>query len=174
MNFFHQIAVRETIESIVVAIVLAFVFKSFEAEAYIIPTGSMAPTLRGEHYDVVCEQCGDRYQSGWLDGRPIYRLYCPMCGHSLSLKANDIDDQPYDGDRILVNKYIYDFSEPRRWDVIVFKNPRTPSKTTSSDFVDCRTNPFRSSLATSTLTIGTTKNSRIGRLPKRNRKKSRR
>ena len=36
---------RETIESIVVAFLLAFLFRTFEAEPFVIPTGSMAPTL---------------------------------------------------------------------------------------------------------------------------------
>jgi len=31
------------------------------------------------------------------------------------------------GDRILVHKYLYFFSEPKRWDVVVFKNPTGPS-----------------------------------------------
>jgi len=43
---------RETIESIVIAFVLAFLFRTFEAEAFVIPTGSMAPTLMGRHKDV--------------------------------------------------------------------------------------------------------------------------
>lgn len=55
--------VRETIESIVVAFVLAFLFRTFEAEAFVIPTGSMAPTLMGRHKDVYCPQCGFRYQA---------------------------------------------------------------------------------------------------------------
>jgi signal peptidase I len=36
----------------------------------------------------------------------------------------DLDSQSsYNGDRILVNKYVYTFSEPQRWDVVVFKFP---------------------------------------------------
>src|SRR5579864_2542094 len=57
-------ATRETIESVVVAFVLAFLFKTFEAEAFVIPTGSMAPTLYGQHRDVYCEQCGTRFAVG--------------------------------------------------------------------------------------------------------------
>ena len=29
----------------------------------------------------------------------------------------------FNGDRILVDKLVYDFAEPRRWDVVVFKYP---------------------------------------------------
>ena len=31
------------------------------------------------------------------------------------------------GDRVLVLKYLYAFSEPKRWDVVVFKNPTDPN-----------------------------------------------
>src|SRR5215218_3992690 len=54
--------IRETIESIVIAFVLAFLFRTFEAEAFVIPTGSMAPTLQGRHKDVVCPECGYSYR----------------------------------------------------------------------------------------------------------------
>jgi hypothetical protein len=33
------------------------------------------------------------------------------------------DHPTYGGDRIIVSKFTYDFSEPDRWDVVVFKNP---------------------------------------------------
>src|SRR5687768_5328923 len=49
---------RETVESIVVAFVLAFLFRTFEAEAFVIPTGSMSPSLQGQHKDVACTECG--------------------------------------------------------------------------------------------------------------------
>ena len=53
-------AARETVESIVVAVILAFLFRAFIAEAFVIPTGSMAPTLQGRHMDVRCIECGYR------------------------------------------------------------------------------------------------------------------
>jgi len=49
---------RETVESLVVAFVLAFLFRTFEAEAFVIPTGSMSPSLQGQHKDVECTHCG--------------------------------------------------------------------------------------------------------------------
>ena len=56
-------AVRETIESIVIAFVLAFLFRTFEAEAFVIPTGSMSPSLQGMHKDVDCSECGYRFRT---------------------------------------------------------------------------------------------------------------
>ena len=55
---------RETIESIVVAFTLALLFRAFEAEAFVIPTGSMAPALMGRHKDLVCMACGRDYWVG--------------------------------------------------------------------------------------------------------------
>jgi signal peptidase I len=55
---------RETVESIVVAFTLALLFRAFEAEAFVIPTGSMAPTLMGRHKDLACESCGRPFTVG--------------------------------------------------------------------------------------------------------------
>src|SRR5687768_18173215 len=53
---------RETFESIAMAVILALLFRGFVAEAFVIPTGSMAPTLQGRHKDVQCPQCHYWYQ----------------------------------------------------------------------------------------------------------------
>lgn len=125
-------AVRETIESIVIAFILAFLFRTFEAEAFVIPTGSMAPTLHGMHKDVECPQCGITYRVGASKesdeeasrhggrGIPVDDGMCPQCGftrHDLGTAST------YGGDRILVNKFAYQLGEPERWDVIVFRFP---------------------------------------------------
>ena len=49
---------RETIETIVFVVVLVLMLKTFLAEAFVIPTGSMATTLLGYHKDINCRQCG--------------------------------------------------------------------------------------------------------------------
>ncbi|HSU69376.1 MAG TPA: S26 family signal peptidase, partial [Tepidisphaeraceae bacterium] len=54
-------SIKETIESILVAFVLAFIFRAFVVEAFVIPTGSMAPTLMGAHMRFVCQDCGYRF-----------------------------------------------------------------------------------------------------------------
>ncbi len=121
---------RETVESIVVAFVLAFLFRGFEAEAFVIPTGSMAPTLYGRHKESDCEQCGFHILIGASDeidddtgyfssNKRIETAICPNCRFE-----NDVRNAPvFKGDRILVNKFPYEFSDPERWDVPVFKYP---------------------------------------------------
>ncbi|HTN75581.1 MAG TPA: S26 family signal peptidase, partial [Pirellulaceae bacterium] len=79
-------AMRETIESIVIAIILAFLFRTFEAEAFVIPTGSMAPTLQGRHKDVECPQCAYRYRTGASDeeksAKAVVGTVCPICRYT--------------------------------------------------------------------------------------------
>ncbi|MEM6562257.1 MAG: S26 family signal peptidase, partial [Planctomycetota bacterium] len=41
--------VKELVENMLIAFVLAFMFRCFVVEAFVIPTGSMAPTLLGAH-----------------------------------------------------------------------------------------------------------------------------
>lgn len=134
----HGRALRETVESVVVAFVLAFLFRTFEAEAFVIPTGSMAPTLQGRHKDVTCAKCGYAYRASAseevrLDGSPetdpgkhVARTVCPMCSYELPVdpaQSGKLETVSYNGDRILVGKGLYEFFEPRRWDVVVFKYP---------------------------------------------------
>lgn len=124
---------REYVESIAMAIILALVFRNFVAEAFVIPTGSMAPTLTGRHKDVQCPQCQHWYQTGASneaaqDGSPtgthVIGTTCPMCRFPQTLDVvNKPNDGSFSGDRIIVSKFSYDFSEPKRWDVIVFKYP---------------------------------------------------
>lgn len=147
---------RETVESIVVAFVLAFLFRTFEAEAFVIPTGSMSPSLQGRHKDVECAECGYRFRTsassedledigpGHAYATPrdaeVVGGVCPMCSFPMPFtddlpehvrdevaELTDLEQlgtfRTYPGDRILVNKYGFDFGDPERWDVIVFKFP---------------------------------------------------
>jgi signal peptidase I len=58
---------REVIESIAFAFILAFILRTFLAEAFVIPTGSMAPTLYGRCKEVTCSQCKHRFAIGASD-----------------------------------------------------------------------------------------------------------
>jgi signal peptidase I len=143
--------VKETIESILVAFILAFIFRAFVVEAFVIPTGSMAPTLLGAHMRFTCPDCGYVFDVNYSsndaseddmhmpsDGYPRTDIYCPNCGDHIAVPArygpenrilNPADAVPVNfGDRILVLKYYYLIGPPARWDVVVFKSPDEPQK----------------------------------------------
>ncbi|MCL2305582.1 MAG: S26 family signal peptidase [Planctomycetaceae bacterium] len=141
-------SLREGIETLAIAVVLCFLFKTFEAEAFVIPTGSMAPTLMGAHKDLNCPQCGFRYKisaSEEVDegnrGTTTARLRmkqappkvvggtCPQCRFTAYFgNENGQEEVPrtYAGDRIFVYKYLYDQIQPQRWAVTVFRFPGGP------------------------------------------------
>lgn len=130
-------------EQVIVALVLAFVFRAFVVEAFVIPTGSMATTLLGAHMRFDCPDCGWDYSvnyptAGGTTGVParstvggqarIYNIRCPNCGYRLLPNAEEgissASAPPvYHGDRILVLKHVFLMKDPDRWDVVVFKNP---------------------------------------------------
>src|SRR5260221_9710214 len=92
--------VKETVESILVAFILAFIFRGFVVEAFVIPTGSMAPTLYGAHMRFRCPDCGTAFDLGYSmnngSKEPDYPaaaprkvdVYCPNCGYEFRSGAN--------------------------------------------------------------------------------------
>jgi len=122
-------SIKDTFQSIVIALVLAFLFRAYVVEAFVIPTGSMAPTLLGDHVSAQCLQCGYELAVGVDNNGDLpaasERVVCPMCRYPNLLSRFGVRRT---GDRIMVQKYIYDFTEPRRWDVVVFKAPHVPKK----------------------------------------------
>jgi signal peptidase I len=131
---------RESIESFVV-VFLCFLIWSLEAEGFVIPTGSMAPTLMGRHKEIICPQCGyvftvnaDREvqppAKGTSQGRRIETGTCENCRFECPVA----DAPSFSGDRIYVIKdglQLPFFAEAgrvklKRWDVAVFKLPEEP------------------------------------------------
>lgn len=143
--------IKETVTSIIISFVMAFVFRGFVIEAYLIPTGSMAPTLLGAHMRFKGPESGfawavgpwDVMEDGMTplpfqggppaavgDSGPISAVasdpvvvHDPMTGQELT--GQGIKTRW--GDRIFVLKYLYSIFDPQRFDVVVFKNPRDPS-----------------------------------------------
>ncbi len=131
--------IKETIISVVIAFVMAFVFRAFVIEPFIIPTGSMAPTLMGAHVQILSPETGAEWPidapykvgppgqqvpapvQGTAD-RPL-RVHDPMTTQELNI-TKGLPTQA--GDRILVFKYLFGIYDPQRWDVVVFKAPHDP------------------------------------------------
>jgi signal peptidase I len=149
---------REIIETVVFVVVLVLMLKSFAAEAFVIPTGSMAETLWGYQKVVTCPKCKYEFPvncSNEVDPNdgppsPIYACICPNCRQHIhfpsaySVNPNYAADHPRSveipdpgpssGDRVLVAKFAYEMGrKPNRLDVVVFKFPGNDKDQRPSD-----------------------------------------
>lgn len=119
---------RERIETVVVVFILVNVLRMFGAEAFVIPTGSMATTLLGAHKTLTCPKCGhvnsvnaSDQAEGRNGGAPVVQGQCHNCRQPVDLEGEGIGG----GDRVLVAKFLYEgFFHPERWQVVVFKCPQ--------------------------------------------------
>ena len=131
-----QESMRDFVEQIVIAFILAFLIRGFDAEAFVIPTGSMAPTLMGRHKEVTCPECGILYAINASDETELFIVEhrLPEVGVCWNCRyRTNVDATPsFKGDRILVMKFPYEMpflpgsSGPKRWDVVVFHYPEKP------------------------------------------------
>jgi signal peptidase I len=117
-----------TLQSLIVAFVLAMTFRGFVTEGFVIPTGSMAPTLMGEHLLLHSDQTGSTCPVDAKGYKRASAVYDPMLGSGYPMNAAHVRARQRTrmGDRILVLKSMYPFAEPDRFDVVVFKNPTDP------------------------------------------------
>ena len=132
----RQTDIAETLLSLLVAFSIALAFRGFVVEGFVIPTGSMAPTLMGQHVRFRAPDTGYEYaldpsalkQSVSGPDQPVLAVD-PMISEDRGvgrIPAGALLSRVSAGDRVLVLKYLYEFFEPDRWDVVVFKNPVDP------------------------------------------------
>lgn len=134
---------REIFETVVFVVVLVLLLKTFVAEAFVIPTGSMGPTLYGYQKIVTCDKCGHTFPvncSSEVDpqhGRQavfVTGCYCPNCQNQIKW-GPESGPGWNSGDRVLVAKFLYDRDrlwKPKRHQVFVFKYPEKPQQETTA------------------------------------------
>ena len=133
---------HDVLGSSVKVLVATLILRVFVLESFAIPTGSMASSLRGAHKTQCCRDCGYEYAYGMrmAPGRASEsevptamprRMRCPLCQHETREGHADYDRaasrQAKRGDQILVLKSPFglgDWCGPKRWDVVVFKDPQ--------------------------------------------------
>ena len=76
-----------TLQSLIVAFVLAMTFRGFVTEGFVIPTGSMAPTLMGEHLLLHSDQTGATYPVDAKGYKQARQVYDPMLGNGYPMNA---------------------------------------------------------------------------------------
>ncbi len=118
--------------------VVVLILRTWYVEGLIFPcrvaSGSMAETLLGPHYHVICEDCGHRFDCGADSATDRPRAVCPNCGYA----DNDLASLgELAGDRLLIHKSAFQFHvpgpwkvrrPPRRWEVVAFRHPSQPGR----------------------------------------------
>jgi signal peptidase I len=123
---FTNPTVPDTLISVIIAFALAFIGRAYVLEPFVIPTGSMAPTLLGAHYRAVSDESGtnwpvDRQLSESGDGALVRDPYTATEFEAGGLRQRS-------GDRILVLKRTPFSPAIERFEVAVFRNPADPNE----------------------------------------------
>jgi signal peptidase I len=118
-------SIADTVISVIFALSVAFLFRAYVIEAFVIPTGSMAPTLLGAHYTARSPATGAVFA---VDRRLTEHgrdatVRDPFSGQTLGVPTARLD-----GDRIFVRKRTPLSPPPERFDVVVFRSPTEPDE----------------------------------------------
>jgi signal peptidase I len=126
-------ASRRLTESLIIFVGAILFLRALAVEPFGVPTGSMAPTLHGNHKCTDCPRCGFPIRVGEpsddqrhgarrvpADPSRYPPVTCPNCGQSNIDMTNSL---LVSGDRLLVDKNIYQIRKPRRWEPAVFRCP---------------------------------------------------
>jgi signal peptidase I len=130
---------RQSAELSALFVIIVILLRGFVLEGYLISTGSMAPNLLGFHKRIVCPTCGNLFAFGVTfddsvdpaigrsSGDSGIRSYatCPNCGQ-VNINVSSVPNAH--GDQLLVQKHLYAFRRPYRWEIVVFRSPHSPGE----------------------------------------------
>ncbi|MFL5339189.1 MAG: signal peptidase I [Gemmataceae bacterium] len=129
-----EFTIRRFVESAALFLCAVILLRSIAVEPFGVPTGSMAPTMAGNHKGCICPRCGYPMLVGSNAGahndlaasqRGYATAFCPNC-YQGDLGLDAVPETA--GDRLLVDKNIFEMRRPRRWEVAIFRCPSDPTK----------------------------------------------
>lgn len=123
----------EFVLRVIYVVVFVLVVRATMAEAFMVPTGSMAPTILGYHKVVPCPKCGDVFevnasieamQPEAIQNR-VDTCVCPNCRNAVDLSTLTPRPEIRSGERILTVRRPLDrlFRPTRRLDLVVHHLP---------------------------------------------------
>jgi len=117
------LAVIEFVQALAFALALVFIIRFYLVQVYVIPTGSMAPTLLGRHIEVTCWNDKYRFNLG-LKNLTFQEAICPNC----RARNRPRHARVKSGDRIFAIQFFHRLHKPSRWESFVFKWPEDPTR----------------------------------------------
>jgi signal peptidase I len=115
---------RRLVERSVFLILAGLAVRTWYVEGLLVPyrvaSGSMAPTLLGPHFDMVCPDCGCMLACDSSEPPHGRRAVCPNCGCREDWPG---PDSALAGDRLLVDKSTFRLRSPQRWEVVAVREP---------------------------------------------------
>jgi signal peptidase I len=111
-------ATLRTLSELVLLLLIALlVARTWLLEGFVVPSGSMAETLCGDHRRVQCQQCQFEFACG-SDQPATPTALCPNCASD----QTPLESAPeVRGDRVLVAKSAFQFRDPQRYEVVAFR-----------------------------------------------------
>lgn len=119
----------DTVISLILGFIVAFTFRAFFVEPFVIPTGSMAPTLLGSHIRVETEQDSWAVDARALTSRSggALSVHEPSTGAPVAFLRGDASltdgRMTRPGERIMALKHAYALRDPKRWEIAIFRSP---------------------------------------------------
>lgn len=118
--------VRLSVCGALLAVCTVLAVEAVVLEPFHVPTGSMAPALKGHHRVGVCPCCGKETvvgragadAKGTGEARYYRKAFCQNCG---AFPVRFSGGPEIAGDRILVNRAAFLVRAPARWEIVVFR-----------------------------------------------------
>ncbi len=128
----HQPAIRSLLSAIhlaVATVLLAILIRTWLVMGLVEPVtvagSSMAPTLRGAFARANCPSCHTQFDVGAEFAERTEYAACPQCGLArVPLAALPL----HRGDRLWIDRTAWHWRTPRRWEVVVLRQPEDGSQ----------------------------------------------